>query len=331
MNLRIGILSTASIVPRFIGAVRAADAALSKKLPSQKTIRLTVAAIASRDLSKAQEKADLWKIPKAYGSYEELLCSPETDAVYIAAINSEHAHLTRLALQAGKHVFCEKPFALDASKARELFALARQKKLFLMEMQKVVFLPVMQELKRRIQNGELGTIRMADFSSSFDPGYNGWFFDAQKGGGPLYGNAGYSLQLMQYLLDCHPDRYTGLSTQSPSGVEDQFSVVFHMENGTLFTNKTSTAANTVHTGYLYGEKGYAEIPEYWKARKAIVHFPDREDLVLSYPCDYELMYEILHAADCIRRGLLVSPVMTEEVTVRTIETLSGLHALFEKA
>ena len=320
MKLRIGILSTASIVPRLIGAVRSAETSACSGF--------TISAIASRDLEKARQKAKLWNIPEAFGSYEELIASDAADVIYIATVNSEHTRFTRLALEAGKHVLCEKPFALYPDEAASLFALARKKDRFLMEMQKVVFLPVVQKLKELIQNGTLGRITMADFSSSFDPGYNAWFFDAAKGGGPLYSNAGYSLQLMQYLFDCYADAWTGLCTKSSAGVEDQFAAVLHMENGILFTNKTSTAAETLHTGLLYGEKGYAELPDYWKARKAILHYPGQEPVVLEYPCEYELVYEVRHAEECIRSGLTESPVMTEEMTVRTARTLAALHELW---
>ena len=310
--LRIGILSTASIVPRFVGAAGTVD-------------DCTVTAIASRDLAKAREKARLWRIPQAFGSYEELLASDLVDIVYIATINSEHTRYARLGLEHGKHVLCEKPFALKPTEIRELFALAREKGLFVMEMQKCVFLPVVQELKKRIQAGEFGRIMMADFSSSFDAGYNFWMFDASKGGGPLFSNASYSLQLMQYLFDSFVTEQTGLCTRADSPVENQFAAVMCMENGLIFTNKTSTAAETIHMGYLYGEKGYVELPDYWKARKAILHFPGQEPEILDYPCDFELRYELLHALSCIRAGLTESPVMTEQMSVRAIKTLDALH------
>ena len=203
--------------------------------------------------------------------------------------------------------------------------LAREKGLFVMEMQKCVFLPVVQELKRRIQAGEFGRITMADFSSSFDAGYNSWMFDASKGGGPLFSNASYSLQLMQYLFDSFVTEQTGLCTRADSPVENQFAAVMRMDNGLIFTNKTSTAADTVHVGYLYGEKGYVELPDYWKARQAILHFKGQEPIVLDYPCDFELRYELEHALSCIRAGLTESPVMTEEMSVRAIKTLDALH------
>ena len=78
-------------------------------------------------------------------------------------------------------------------------------------------------------------------------------------------------------------------------------------------------------GYLYGEKGYVELPDYWKARQAILHFKGQEPIVLDYPCDFELRYELEHALSCIRAGLTESPVMTEEMSVRAIKTLDALH------
>lgn len=328
MKLHIGILSTASIVPRLIGAVRAAETLLS----TDYSRGCTISAIASRDLEKARQKARLWNVPEAYGSYKDLINSPEIDIVYIATINSEHYRYAKLALEAGKHVLCEKPFTLDAAQARELFALAREKGLFLMEMQKCVFLPVIQRLKELIREGELGRIVMADFSSSFSSSYNSWLFDAEKGGGPLYSNASYSLHLMQYLLDCYAAEWTGLCTPSGTGVETQFSAVLRMEDGTLVTNKTSTLADTLHAGYIYGEKGWVELPDYWKARKTILHYKGKaEPVILEEPCEYELMYEVLHAEECIRKGLTESPVMTEEMTVRSVEVLTGLHRLWNPA
>ncbi|MBQ8184635.1 MAG: Gfo/Idh/MocA family oxidoreductase [Lachnospiraceae bacterium] len=315
MSINYGILSTSSIAPRFISAVR--DSADSR-----------VVALASRDLAKAQEKAALWQVPKAYGSYESLMEDPEVDVIYISMVNSLHYHYARMALETGHHVLCEKPFTLKEEESAELFALAREKGLFIMEAEKVVFLPVMQELKKRILAGELGRITMADFSSSFDPGYNSWFFDASKGGGPLYGNAIYSLQLLQYLFDCPVVQAQGMCTRSASGVEDQFILNLLLENGLLAANKTSICSQTCHTAYLYGTKGYAEIPSYWKAREATLHFPDGSTRVLSYPCDHELVYEVEHVAECIKKGLTESLVMTEEMTVSAIRILNQVKSSF---
>lgn len=312
MKLRFGILSTSSIAPRFIKAVQAVEGC-------------EASALASRSLKKAQEKAILWNIPNAYGSYEELLDSEEIDVAYISMINSEHYRYAKLALEKGKHVLCEKPFTLCEQQSTELFALAREKNLFIMEMQKVVFLPVIQKLKELIARGDFGQIHTAEFSSSFDPGYNTWLFDATKGGGTLYSNAIYSIELMQYLFDSPIVKWSGLCTRSQTLVENQYSVALLMENGLLFTTRNSTCVETSHTGFLYGEKGYIELPEYWKARTAILHYKNQEPVTLEYPCEHELIYELIHAKECIRAGLPASPIMTEAMTVGAIRVLNEIH------
>ena len=120
VKLRYGILSTSSIAPRFISAVRISGAG-------------EIVAVSSRTRQKAEEKAAQWDIPKAYGSHKELLEDENIDIVYISAVNAQHYPLAKLALQMGKHVVCEKPCTTTAVHTRELFALAKEKGLFLME------------------------------------------------------------------------------------------------------------------------------------------------------------------------------------------------------
>ena len=94
--MNIGILSTSSIAPRFIAAVREEGS-------------FEIVALSSRSIEKAEEKAKEWGIPKAYGSHEDLLKDSDVDIVYISAVNSAHYRWAKAALLAGKHVICEKP------------------------------------------------------------------------------------------------------------------------------------------------------------------------------------------------------------------------------
>ena len=68
-----------------------------------------------------------------------------------------------------------------------------------------------------------------------------------------------------------------------------------------------------------------ELPDYWKARKAFLHFPDQKPVILHYPCEHELMYEALHVKECIRKKLTESPVMTETMTVKAIQVLNAIR------
>ena len=306
--IHVGILSTASIVPRFISA-------------AQETENCMIEAVASRRIEAAQKTADEFGIPKAYGSYDELLADSDVDTVYVAMISSDHAFWSKKALEAGKNVLCEKPFALDPKDAAVIFDLAKQKNLFAMEMQKAVFLPVMSEIKQRIRKCEPGPVRMAAFSSSFSSGYNNWFMDLDKGGGPWFSNAGYTAALLQFLFDCDIKDVTGSCTGSELTAENQFETVITTDTGILTSCRCSTLVPLPNLAVLYCDNGRIEIPDFWKARSAAVYINDREPEVLGYPCRHELVYEIEHAAECITEGLTESPVMTAKISVRTAEVL----------
>ena len=309
IELNFGILSTSSIAPRFIAALREANIG-------------RIVALSSRALEKAKEKAALWNIPTAYGSHKELLEDPNVNIVYISTVNAQHYPWAKAALEHGKHVICEKPCTTTAAQTRDLFSLAREKGLFLMEAEKMLFLPAILEVKRRIDAGELGTIHMAELAHSFAATYNGWMFDASAGGGPLLSSGIYTVHLLTWLLSPIKD-IRGVRTAGEDGVERQYILTGNLENGTLFSRKNSTLSMLDNTARIYGTKGWVEIPEYWKARKVIFHFPGKEQEVLEFPCEHELVYEILHIAQCFEKGLLTSPAVTEALSV------SGIAALEE--
>jgi predicted dehydrogenase len=146
-------------------------------------------------------------------------------------------------------------------------------------------------------------------------------YDEAAGGGPLLSSAIYVVELLQFLFGCEIAQVTGICTKHPgTNVEEQYTISGRMENGVLFSLKNSTVALMKNGACLYGEKGYAELPDYWKARKVI--FCDHKNQeVQEYPCDHELVYEVSHIADCFRKGLLQSPVVTGEFSAAAIRVL----------
>ena len=311
--MNIGILSTSSIAPRFIAAVREEGS-------------FRIAALSSRTPEKAEEKAAAWGIPKAYGSHGALLEDRDVDIVYISAVNSAHYQWAKAALEHGKHVICEKPCTTTEVQTRELFALAKEKQLFLMEAQKMLFLPAVQAVKQAIDAGKLGKIQMAEFNHSFYGSYNNWMYDEAAGGGPLLSSGIYVIELMQFLFDCNVAEVTGVCTKYPgTNVEEQYAISGKMENGVVFSMKNSTLAIMKNSACIYGEEGCLELPEYWKARKLILRSGDTES-VTEYPCRHELVYEVGHIADCFRKGLTESPVVTGEFSARAIHTLETIKA-----
>ena len=305
--IRFGILSTSSIAPRFIAGVRAAEAG-------------EILALSSRTQEKAEEKARLWDIPRAYGSHEALLADPEVDAVYISTVNALHYPWAKAALEAGKHVICEKPCTTQPEHTRALFRLAREKGLFFMEAEKMLFLPTLLEVRRRIEAGDLGQIHMVQLSHSFPGSYNGWMFDKEAGGGPLLSSGIYAVQLLLWLFG-PIEEISGKASRLDSGVEWQYILTGRTESGILFSIHNSTRGVLDNAARICGSQGWVEIPEYWKARKATFYISGKDPETVEHPCQHELSYEAAHILDCLEQGLLTSPVVTEAITVGGIEAL----------
>ena len=314
MQLNYGILSTSSIAPRFIAAVRQANAG-------------KILALSSRSQEKAQERAAAWDIPRAYGSHEALLSDPDVNIVYISTVNAQHYTWAKAALERGKHVVCEKPCTVSADQTRELFAIARERGLFLMEAQKMLFLPVILEVRRRIEAGQLGTVHMAQLNNSFEPNYNSWQFDPSAGGGTLLSAGIYGVQLMLWLFG-DITRIQGAYSARPGEAENQFALSGEC-GGVLFSIQNSTSVMLDNTARIYGSRGLVEIPEFWKARRAIFHIAGQAPETVEYPCQYELVYEAEHIFQCMQRGLKTSPVVTPELSVAGIEALEGLRNSLE--
>jgi len=307
MRLNYGILSTSSIAPRFIAAVRAGNAG-------------NIIAVSSRTLEKAQQKAQEWGISKAYGDHIRLLEDPDINIVYISTVNAQHYPWAKAALEHGKHVICEKPCTTTAEQTRELFALARKKNLFLMEAEKMLFLPTIIEVAKRIAEGYLGDIYMAELSHSFSPAYNTWMFDANAGGGTLLSSGIYAVHLLQYLFGDFA-HIGGVHSTFEDGVEWQYVLSGSTGNDVLFSIKNSTKAILDNTARIYGTKGWVEIPNYWKARKATFCLQGEAPETVEYPCEHELIYEAQHISECITSGLITSPVATETLSVNGILAL----------
>ncbi|MBE6956974.1 MAG: Gfo/Idh/MocA family oxidoreductase [Ruminococcaceae bacterium] len=309
MDLCYGILSTSSIAPRFIAAVRACG-------------RGEVVALSSRTPEKAREKAAQWNIPVAYGSHEELLRDETVNIVYISNVNAGHYPWAKAALLAGKHVICEKPCTTTAAQTKELYTLARERGLFFMEAQKMLFLPAVLAVRDRLE--ELGQITMVDMSHSFKATYNGWMFDREAGGGPVLSSGIYAVQLVSWLFGEITD-ICGRASKLDNGVEWQYVLTGQTEQGVQFCAKNSTRAVLDNTCRIFGEKGYIELPSYWKARKAIFHI-DGQSETLEFPCEHELVYEVEHIAHCMEQGLLNSPVITEELSLAGIRAIERVKA-----
>ena len=195
-KLRIGILGAARITARaLIAPARAlsADTGPSGTGPSG-----TVAAVAARDGARAAQYAARHEIPVSFSSYEELLDSPDVDAVYIPLPNALHAPWTLRALAAGKHVLCEKPFASNAAEATEVAAAAAASGLVVMEAMHYRYHPLVQRLVTLIRDGAIGVPEHVQAWTSWAIGNPADIrYDYALGGGALMDGGCYAIDCVR--------------------------------------------------------------------------------------------------------------------------------------
>jgi predicted dehydrogenase len=207
--LRVGILGAAGIAPNAIIT------------PARRRDDVEIVAVASRSASSASAYAATHSIPRSYGGYEQLLADPEIDLVYNALPPSQHARWSIAALEAGKNVLCEKPFAMSADEARLMTTAASDTGLRLVEAFHDRYHPLSAEIDGVIASGRLGEIvsAHADFTASipFDPA--SIRHDPAIGGGSLMDLGCYAVHQLRALMGGEPDVLDATATVNPLGAD----------------------------------------------------------------------------------------------------------------
>jgi predicted dehydrogenase len=222
---------------------------------------LEVAAIASRDLEKAKAVADAFGIEQAHGSYDALLADPGIDAVYIPLPNHLHVPYAIRALEAGKHVLCEKPIALSAAEAEELVAVSRQRpRLKLMEAFMYRHHPQWQWARKIVEEGRIGDVRtIHSFFSFFDDDPASILHHRQWGGGGLMDIGCYSVSLSRFLFGSEPTRVIGILENDPLFDVDRLtSGLLEFSDG-VSTFTCSTRIVPYQRVNVFGTRGRLEI------------------------------------------------------------------------
>ncbi len=248
-KLRIGILSTANI-------------GMKKVTPAmQRGQHTEVVAIASRTQARAQAAAKLLGIPTAHGSYEALLADPNVDAIYNPLPNHGHVPWSIRAIQAGKHVLCEKPIALTSAEAGQLIAVAKQHPTIkVMEAFMYRHHPQWVAAKQIIAEGGIGELKTVhSFFSYFNADPANVRNMAEIGGGGLMDIGCYNISLSRFLFGAEPARVVGLVEFDPTFKTDRLaSGILDFGAGTA-TFTCSTQLASYQRVNLYGTEGRVEI------------------------------------------------------------------------
>jgi predicted dehydrogenase len=245
--VRWAIVGTGGIAARTVGDLK-------------RTENARVAAVASRDLAKAQAFASEHDIPLAFGDYDELLESGEVDAVYIGIPHGAHFEYAARALRAGRHVVCEKPLTMTSAEAEELGRLSREHGVFLMEAMWMKFTPAFETVRRLLADGVIGEPRLIQGGAGFPVPPDGprRYWVAELGGGALYDLGVYTLALAHALLG-EPEGYRVAGHMRPDGVDLDEAITLTWRSGAMAQFTHSLVAFVPPAAWIGGTAGAIEL------------------------------------------------------------------------
>ncbi|MBE2239965.1 MAG: Gfo/Idh/MocA family oxidoreductase [Caldilineaceae bacterium] len=313
---RWGILGPGNIAARFATGVAALD--------DQEVI-----AVGSRTQASADRFADRFDIVRRHVGYEALVADPNVDAIYVATPHTFHHDHTRLALQHGKHVLCEKPFAINAMQAQAMIDEARRQKLFLMEAMWSRFLPIIVEVRKLVADRAIGKVQMvqADFGfrASFNPASR--LFDPALGGGAMLDVGVYPISLATMLLG-QPDRIAALAALGATGIDENMGIVLGFPGGEVAVLATTVRATTLQEAVLLGDNGSIRVHSPWWVGDTLTlqragHAPE----VIQRPYFANgFSHEAIEVADCVRAGKLESAVMPLDESLQVMRVMDEIRA-----
>jgi predicted dehydrogenase len=287
----------------------------------------TIVAVASRSQQRADDYGDRFDVPKRYDDYSALAEDPEVDAVYIATPHSRHESDTIPYLQAGKHVLCEKPFALNAHQALRMVEAARANDVFLMEALWSRFLPSYRLLGDLLAEGRIGEPLLVEadfgFRSPVDPTHR--HFDLAQGGGALLDLGIYPLQLCDLVLGT-PERILADGTVGETHVDEHVIAVLHHPGGGIGVAKAAIRVPMACTARIAGSEGVIEIPAFMHCPRSLSVRVGREVEQIEAGWEGEgLRFQVEEVHRCLEQGARESAVWPLAKTIELATTMDSIR------
>ncbi|KAI5643218.1 oxidoreductase family, NAD-binding rossmann fold domain-containing protein [Phthorimaea operculella] len=305
MPLRWGIVTAAKICNDFVNAFNSYP-----EIGDQ-----TIVGIAARDKTRATAFAKTHNIPKVYDSYQALAKAKDVDVVYIGALNSDHFALSKLFLENGKHVLCEKSLCLNYKQAKGLIDLAKKKKLFLMEAVWSRFFPIYAALEKQLELGKLGDVKFVEANFGVEAGVMERVLKKNMGGGALLDVGIYVLQFAQFVFKDEPIKVLATGGLNSDGVDVWESIILEYSGGRRAVLNTHSQLKMWNKATIVGTKGRITLEDPFHCPTQMIladgdkveHPLHSSKLPYVYGNSAGLVFEALEVMKCINAGLIESP------------------------
>lgn len=268
-------------------------------------------AVGSRALGRAEAFARAHGIPKAFGSYAELVADPDIDAVYIATPHPQHTDIALAALAAGKAILVEKAFTATVEDTERIIEAATAASVFAMEAMWTRFLPGVVRVRELVAQGAIGELRAVhgDLTARrvFDP--TDRLFAPELGGGAVLDLGVYVLSFAQAFLGT-PDVVHAVGSLYPTGVESEFSAVLGYGDGRSATVSGSFTAYGPGRFMLLGTDGWIDVhPRFHRAPSITLWHGAQGKESVTEEFSFGFEHEVIHVGECLAAGLTESPIM----------------------
>ena len=289
-----------------------------------------VEAVGSRSPGSADSFARSFGLPRAYGSYEELVVDPAVDVVYVATPHNFHAANAALALRAGKHVLIEKAFTLNASQARRIVELGKASELLVMEAMWTRFLPHMQQLRAWLDEGRIGTVRSlhADHTQRLPSDEGHRLNNLALAGGALLDLGVYPVSFAHDILG-PVEHVSARATFKPTGVDGSVATILSHTNGTVSTSYSSSETRGPNRATVLGTEGRIDIDATWYAPARVTMYDVDNQPVERF--DHRvtgrgMQYQAAEVERLLSRSETVSPLMRPTESLDVMTTLDAIRA-----
>ena len=227
-----------------------------------------------RSADKTNRFAEQFDIENIYADTQSMFQDPRIDIIYIATPHSVHYSFIMDALQAGKHVLCEKAITVNAVQLQEIMDLAMRKNLIVAEAMTIYHMPLYQRLKTLIEQGVIGKVNMANvtFGSSKEDDPTNRFFNPDLAGGAILDIGTYALSFVRFFLSSQPTELHTTVKKYRTGVDEQSGIVMKNDQEELAVVSLAMRAKMPKRGIIAGDKGVITVDDFPRADKATVTY-----------------------------------------------------------
>ena len=284
-------------------------------------------AVGSRSQETADAFAKKWNIPRAYGSYSELIADPEVDLIYVGTPHSHHYDVTKEALLAGKPCLVEKAFMANARQAEEIIRLAKARRVFLAEAIWTRYQPAVEMIRDLISSGRIGTPRLVTATLGYSMGDKPRIMRPDLCGGALLDLGVYALNFARMFFPAEIVSIDGTCVKSKTGMDLTNAMTLILKDGMLCNLQSSAQCVGDNIGVIAGTEGNLIIDNINNPQTITVNGPDRTYVETSRVpqqiTGYE--YQFLACRQALIDGLLEPREMPLDETLYIMQLMDGLR------